>query len=98
MKKIMAILLICFTILISGCNQTIEEIKTTENIGEKVSVNGEVLGSIKILKLSGYTIQDENGDTIAVTAENLPETGETITAKGTLMKDLIFGYYIKSKE
>ena len=95
MKKIITILLICFTILITGCSQTIEEIKTTENIGKTVSVKGEVLGSVKILTLSGYTIQDENGDSIAVFSENLPGNGDRVTAKGKLVKKPIIGYYIE---
>jgi hypothetical protein len=95
MKKIITIILICFTIFFAGCSQTIEEIKTTENVGKTVSVKGEVLGSVKILTLSGYTIEDENGDSIAVFSEELPETGDKITAKGTLVKKPIIGYYIE---
>jgi len=97
MKKIMLIILLCMTILCAGCSQTIKEIKTTENIGKTVSVNGEVIKSIKILKLSGYILQDENNDTISIATTELPIKGEIITAKGTLIKDTIFGYYIKTE-
>ncbi len=94
----MSTLLICFASLFAGCPQIIEEIKTEDNIGKTISVKREVTGAMKILTLSGYSIQDENGDTIAVFSEDLPTEGETVTAKGTLIKKPLFGYYIDSNK
>lgn len=74
--------------------QKIEDVKTEENIGKTVSVRGEVKNVIKIGELSAYTLEDETG-TIAVSTDDLPEEGETVTARGTLIRDTIFGYYIK---
>ncbi len=74
--------------------QKIEDIKTSEKIGDNVRVHGEVKSVIKIGGLSGYTIEDSSGS-IAVSSEELPKEGSTITVSGTLIKDSIFGYYIK---
>ncbi len=74
--------------------QKISEVKTEENIGKTVTVKGEVKTVIKIGQLSGYTLEDESG-TIAVSSQELPKEGETITVKGTLIKDTLLGYYIK---
>jgi len=74
--------------------QDISEVKNEENIGEKVIVRGEVKTVIKIGGLSGYTLEDETG-TIGVSSDDLPVEGEKITVRGTLMRDTIFGYYVK---
>lgn len=75
--------------------QKIADVKTEENVGEKVIVRGEVKTVVKIGSLSGYTLEDESG-TIAVSSDNLPEEGETLTVKGTLMREILLGYYIKA--
>lgn len=74
--------------------QKINDIKTSEKIGDTVRVRGEVTSVIKIGELSGYMIEDSSGS-IAVSSEDLPKEGEVITVKGTLIRDSIFGYYIK---
>ncbi|MFW5705151.1 MAG: hypothetical protein ACOCXG_04900, partial [Nanoarchaeota archaeon] len=58
-------------------------------------VSGEAQGVIKIGDLSGYTIVEDDGDSIAISSKDLPEDGTEVTVRGTLMKDTIFGYYIK---
>jgi hypothetical protein len=96
MKKILEILmLIFFLMFIAGCTQTIEEVKTEENIGEIVSVKGTVESTIKFGDLSGYTLVDGNGDKIGVASKSLPVEGETFTVTGKLMKALLIGYYIE---
>ena len=74
--------------------QKISDIKTEENVGKKVIVRGEVGTVIKIGELSGYILEDESGS-IAVSSDKLPVEGERRTVSGTLMKDTIFGYYIR---
>lgn len=75
--------------------QTVEDVKKEDNIGKSVTVNGEVKTVIKIGQLSGYTLEDETG-TIAVSSDDLPQEGEMITVRGTLIRDTLFGYYIKT--
>ena len=89
-------LLVLFTVLVllSGCSQSIEEVKQDKYVGEIVSVSGTVEGSIKIGDLSAYTLTDSNGDSIGVASDALPAEGDQVTAKGTLMKAPILGYYI----
>jgi hypothetical protein len=36
--------------------------------------------------------------TIGVSAENLPKENSTVIVTGTLMKDTLFGYYIKANQ
>ncbi|MFO7711113.1 MAG: hypothetical protein R6V53_05100 [Candidatus Woesearchaeota archaeon] len=90
------LLLLAFLLTILGCTyQTIDEIKEKDNIGEEVAVRGEVLNSVKIGDLSGYVLKDKNNDTIGVASDDLPEEGETVVARGTLERNIIFGYYIR---
>lgn len=91
-KKLL--LLFVVVALLSGCSQSIEEVKQDKYLGEIVSVSGTVESSIKIGSLSGYTLIDSNGDSIGVASEALPAEGDQVTAKGTLMKAPILGYYI----
>lgn len=82
-------------LLFTCCVSTsIEDVKTADNVGKKVTVRGTVENSIKIGELSGYTLKDESG-TIRISSESLPEEGTTKTVSGTLIKDTLFGYYIK---
>ncbi len=93
-------LIIFFSLFISGCGSlTVSELNQNKEkyLGEEISVTGIVTNTIKIGSLSGYTLKDEKTDeTIAVKSSILPEEGEKITIKGTLMKDLVF-YYILVK-
>lgn len=95
MKKIILILALFAILLISGCTQSIEEVKKSENIDKTVTVQGTVENTIKLGQLSGYTLRDSNGDTIGVSSDNLPKDGSTITVTGTLKKGGLLGYYIE---
>jgi aspartyl/asparaginyl-tRNA synthetase len=99
MKKIlMTFLIIGLLIATTACSvKTIADVKNTENVGKKVTVQGKVDSSFKLGSLSGYSVKDDT-DTIGVSAQNLPKDGETVTVTGILMKDTIFGYYIKADE
>jgi len=94
MKKIILILLVISLVVISGCSQSIAEVKDEDHIGKTIMIRGTVENTIKIGQLSGYTLKDTAGDTIGVSTDDLPIEGDIITVKGVLMKDTLFGYYI----
>ena len=95
MRKLLIFSVMLCLLVLAGCSQSISEVKSEEYIGKQVSVRGTVESTLKIGTLSGYVIRDEEGNTISVSSDNLPEEGKTKTAKGTLMRDTIFGYYIQ---
>lgn len=83
-------------IFISGCTSTmIEDVKNPDYVGKRVIVSGTVQNTLKLGALSGYTIKDETAS-IGVSSESLPAEGSEVRVAGILMKDTIFGYYIKS--
>lgn len=73
----------------------VSEAKNEEYVGDKIIVRGQVEEVVKIGELSGYMIKDET-DSIAVSSNELPVEGEMRTVKGILMRDTLFGYYIRS--
>jgi len=81
MKKILVLLLV---VLLYGCTQDISSIKNEGHIGEDVRVRGTVEHTVKIGKLSGYTLNDGE-NTIGVSSEVLPKEGDTVTVKGVLI-------------
>ncbi len=87
-------LMIIAAIFLTGCTQSIADIKNQDHVGKKVMVSGTVEGVLKIGELSGYTIKDSAGETIRVSSETLPKEGSSKTVSGMLMKDSLFGYYI----
>lgn len=84
-------------LLLAGCTQKISDIKSTEYVGKTVTVSGVAENPIKLGKISGYTVVDNNGDKVGVSSEDLPSAGDKVTVKGTLMKDTLLGYYILVK-
>lgn len=98
MKKTLFFIFMISFLVFAGCTtQNIEDVKTSENVGEKVSVKGTVQTTIKIGSLSGYTLSDDTGS-IAVASESLPAEGDEIRVSGTLIRDSLLGYYIKVEE
>jgi hypothetical protein len=89
---IIIIAIVAFFML--GSIGKIADIKNEAHVGQTVTVRGVVQTTIKLGDLSGYTLKDDT-DTIAVSSEQLPKEGATITVTGTLMRDTLFGYYIK---
>ena len=73
----------------------IANVKNEDHVGKTVIVGGVVQATIKLGSLSGYTLKDDT-DTIAVSSEQLPKEGQTVTVTGVLMHDTLFGYYIKA--
>lgn len=95
MKFKISIIALVGLLLLTGCAQSIDSVKNQDNIGKKVSVKGDVTETIKIGGLSGYIVEDETGS-ISVSSEELPAEGDTVRVSGTLIRDTIFGYYIKT--
>ncbi len=91
---IVLIIVVVLFLYLNLSTRNISEIKTEDNIGKTVKVRGEVKTVIKIGELSGYTIEDESGS-VAVSSKELPKEGQTVTVRGTLIRDTIFGYYVK---
>jgi RNase P/RNase MRP subunit p29 len=96
MKLTNVLFIILVLSLLVGCTQKISDIKNEEYVGKEVSIRGTVQGTIKLGKLSGYTLVDGDGNKIGVSSESLPAEGSTITVKGTLIKGPLLGYYIKA--
>ena len=102
-KKIILLVIIAAGIIAAaiyflGSSQNIADIKNEEHLGEQVKVSGTVTSVIKLGELSGYELTDKNGDKIGVSIKKLPQEGDRVTAKGTLMKEILIGYYILIKE
>lgn len=99
MKKIFAAALL--SLLLFGCmgigTTPIEEIKEnpSDYTGKEVTVHGTVENTVKLGSLSGYTLTDEDGNSIRVSSESLPEEGKEVTVSGVFMKDSLFGYYLQ---
>ena len=96
MKYAFSIVLLVSVLLTACVSQSVADIKQESAVGDNVAVRGTVESSIKIGSLSAYTLKDAAGDTINVASESLPADGTTVTARGVLMRDTIFGYYIKT--
>jgi len=99
--KILLSLILLFIILgISGCGYMSVKVLSEEPekyLGEEVIVKGTVENTIKIGNLSGFTLRDGNYS-IAVSSKTLPEEGKIVSVKGTVMKEVIIGYYIYAKK
>ncbi|MFN7990992.1 MAG: hypothetical protein U0R44_02425 [Candidatus Micrarchaeia archaeon] len=65
--------------------------------GQQVAVKGTIEDSVKIGRLSGFSLSDGTG-TINVKSDTLPPVGTEATVKGTVVKDSLFGYYILASE
>ncbi len=98
MRLISILLAFC---LLFGCMglTTVKEIKDNPEayLGEQVSVKGTVKDTFKLGKLSGFKLQDGN-HSIMVSSEELPNEGKEVVVKGTVMKEILVGYYILAKE
>ena len=97
MKKTIFFLMIFSLLLLSGCT-SIKDIKDSPDdfLGETVTVSGTVMNTIKLGSLSGFTLEDADGNKIAVSSKTLPEEGSKATVKGVVMKELLIGVYINA--
>ncbi|MFO8016808.1 MAG: hypothetical protein R6U32_06910 [Candidatus Woesearchaeota archaeon] len=82
-------------LILAGCASDISEVKSPENEGETVVVKGTVKNTIKLGKISGFTLDDGTGE-IGVSSEEMPSEGSEARVKGTLMNNTLLGYYIKA--
>jgi hypothetical protein len=99
-KGFFAVLIIGLLLGTTACgllSEKISSIKTEANVGKQFTVDGIVMSSFKIGSLSGYTLKDSTGE-IGVSSQTLPKVNTTMVVTGVLMKDSIFGYYIKANE
>lgn len=90
------IIIIGLLLMVVGCTQKIADIKDPKYVGKTVTIKGTVKNSIKIGSLSAYTLEDDSGESIGVSSETLQKEGTQKTVKGVLIKDSLFGYYIKT--
>jgi hypothetical protein len=76
--------------------QQILGLNKTENIGKKVTVQGEVVSVLQLPRygISGYKVQDSTG-AIDVSSPNLPVLHSKVTVTGTLQQSQRFGIIIK---
>ena len=97
-KSFVAALVMVAALLVAGCaqSQSISDIKNPANVGKTVTVSGIVQKTLKIGSVSGYTLKDSAGDTIAVYSEALPAEGSSMTATGVLTRGTYFDYYVKT--
>ena len=94
MKRIISVTLIISLLFLTACVQSIKEVKNLDNVGKKITVSGTVKTSFKLGSISGYILEDKTGS-ISVSSEELPKEGTQKRVTGILIKDTIFGYYIK---
>ncbi len=97
-KKYYAYLFILIVLFMAGCSPVmdINEVKNEKYVGEEVKVRGTVENSINIGGLSGFTLVEEDGDSILVSSNALPAEGEIVTVNGILKENLLIGYYIQT--
>ena len=97
MKKIFVLLVFC--LFLSGCATSVKDIKENpeDYVGETVVISGVSSSSIKLGKLSGFTLKQNDGS-ISVSSEELPKDGSRVTVKGIVIKDSLFGVYILAKD
>ncbi|MFH1394118.1 MAG: hypothetical protein ABII71_01740 [Candidatus Micrarchaeota archaeon] len=62
-------------------------------LGEKVVLKGNVTKSVKLGKISGFTLVNKDGS-IPVSSQLLPPDWREVIIKGTLMKEMLAGYYV----
>ena len=87
--------LIIFLLFLTACAQSISEVKDPQHVSKKVTVSGTVKTSFKLGSISGYILEDKTGS-ISVSSEELPKEGTQKRVTGILIKDTIFGYYVKT--
>jgi len=97
MKKTILTIVILVTILLTACaTANISDLKNEKYIGKSVTISGTASKSIKLGKLSGFTLTDKNEDSIPVSSQTLPADNSKVTVRGTIIKDTLLGYYIKA--
>ncbi|MGV8171651.1 MAG: hypothetical protein ACP5OA_03075 [Candidatus Woesearchaeota archaeon] len=96
-KKIFfAVILIGLLFVMTACTKNIADVKNPDLVGKTVTVKGEVVATIKLGPISGYSLKDDTG-TISISSNDLPNDGDIVKVSGVLVRDTLIGYYIKAK-
>lgn len=98
MSRQLLVVVVLVLMLLVSCtfaSTPIAEVKQPAYVGTRVTVSGDVVTSIKIGALSGYTLRDDTG-TISVASKSVPAEGSRVTASGILRTGPFLGYYIDS--
>jgi hypothetical protein len=96
MKRVLLLMAVVLLLLISGCaTVTVKEINDDPGkyMGKKVIVSGKVVIPMDMGIMSGFTLKDD-GSTIMVSSDDVPESGSEVVVKGTVVKGLFSGRYI----
>jgi hypothetical protein len=93
------IILMSFMLIGAGCRaMRVKEIleDSDKYLGKEVLVQGKVSNTFKISQISGFTLVDlsDSKYKILVSSKELPLENKTVTVKGTVMKEILLGYYI----
>ena len=96
-KIIVVLVFFVFILFLAGCvvSMDIYKVKTKNFVGKDVTVTGIVQGTVKIGSVSAYILKDDTAE-IGVITSRIPNKGDRVTVSGVVMKDTIFGYYIKA--
>jgi hypothetical protein len=93
--KVLLIGLLILTLLLAACTTSIAQVQNDNNLGETITVKGEVIGSISLGELSGYTLTDGEFD-VFIASQSIPADGETVRVKGTV-KQFLGRNYIEAE-
>jgi len=98
MNRIIFIFVVLALLALAGCSTKISDIKsnTDDYLGREISVPGTAVKSIKIGKLSGFTLKQDD-ESIPVASSKLPDEGEKVTVKGTVNRGIL-GTYLDAFE
>lgn len=95
MKRLLIAILMVSLLLLAGCATPVKKI--TENpddyMGKKVLIKGEVIAPIDFGKMQGFTLKDEE-TSIMVSSEKVPDHGDIVNVRGTVVKGVLMGPYI----
>ena len=59
--------------------------------GKEVKVKGKVKGSLKLLGMKAFTLQDDTGEIAVTTGGELPAAGSDVAVRGTVRSTAIIG-------
>ena len=96
LKILFFVLLFVLVLLLAGCAlSTVKDINAdpSKYLGQKVRVSGEVMIPLDIGSNPIFSLRDD-GSTIMVSSEVVPERGTQVVVTGTVVKGLFSGHYI----
>jgi hypothetical protein len=93
--RIALVILTLTVLMLSSCASKISDVQDESHIGKQVKVRGTAENTVKLGKISGFTLTDDSGH-IRIGSEELPKEGSVVEVRGVLIKDSLLGYYIKA--